>query len=500
MIPRVARWPRVLHHERWIVAAIAVTLVVLRSAVFLLWEPVFDSDEAVMGLMARHIAGGRAFPLFMYGQTYQLSLESWLAAPVFLLAGSSVAALRLPMLAMNVTIALLLLRQIERDVGLRPALALVPVLFFVVVAPGTAAHFTPASGGTLEPLLYVPLLWALRRRPTLAGVILGIALLHREFVIFGVVALAAVDALDGSLFTRAAGRRWWEMLWTASFVWLFAQWLKAFSPALGPGTSFSSSLAGHGSPLELASRFCFDASALASGFWRIVVTHWPMVFGVRPQPLLDFGIDSSVSQGLPGAPAVLAASMLLAAVGVAARLWRERVWRAEYSVCAYLVITAALSVTGYVAGRCGAVDVMRYELLSVLGAVGLGAWFLSTVKQTAVRTAWLALTAAVVLVAALSSVRLLAEYIRSAPASEKQMIVKELEARGVKYAVADYWLAYALTFLSGERIIVATEAYVRIDEYQRALEAHRGDAVRISRHGCDGGRPIRGGVFLCPLR
>lgn len=48
-----------------------------RSAPFLLWPQIlFDSDEAVFGLMARHIAQGRAFPLFMYGQTYMLSVES----------------------------------------------------------------------------------------------------------------------------------------------------------------------------------------------------------------------------------------------------------------------------------------------------------------------------------------------------------------------------------------------------------------------------------------
>jgi len=53
----------------------------------------------------------------MYGQTYLLSVESWLAAPVFLVAGSSVLTLRLPMLAMNVGITLLLLRQLERPVS-----------------------------------------------------------------------------------------------------------------------------------------------------------------------------------------------------------------------------------------------------------------------------------------------------------------------------------------------------------------------------------------------
>src|SRR6476646_9646180 len=91
--------------------AIAALLVILRSAVFVFWpQSYFDSDQAVFGLMAKHIAEGRAFPVFMYGQSYMLAVEAWLAAPVFLVAGVSVAALKLPLLIINVTIALLLLR------------------------------------------------------------------------------------------------------------------------------------------------------------------------------------------------------------------------------------------------------------------------------------------------------------------------------------------------------------------------------------------------------
>jgi hypothetical protein len=473
--------------------------VLFRSAPFLLWPQIlFDSDEAVFGLMARHIAQGRAFPLFMYGQTYMLSVESWLAAPVFLIAGSSIPGLRLPMLAMNVAIVLLLLRQLERDVGLRPALAFVPTLFFALASPVAAAHFLQANGGTLEPLLYVPLLWVVRMRPTLAGAVLAIALLHREFVVYGLVALVAVEAVQGSLFTRPGLHRWFAMLRTAAFVWLLAQWLKTFSPALGPGTQFSAALSGPASPLGLASRFCFEADALSYGLWRLVTDHWPTIFGVRVESLDDYGFATAAWQGLPGAWTMLAASMLLAAGGVATHLARDRQWRPEYNFCAYLTVAGVLSVAGYIAGTCGALDRMRYELLSLLGAVGLAAWFLVTVHRTAVRSAWLLITSAALLVGALGTARLLADFTRSPPPAEKHLIARELEARGVKYATADYWLAYAVTFLTEERVIVASEDLVRIEEYQRLVRAHRDESQRVSRHGCDRGHPMRGGVFLCP--
>jgi len=79
--------------ERLLFAIIVVAIVLLRSAVFVLWEEAhFDSDQAVMGLMAKHLSEGRAFPVFFYGSNHILAVQAWLAAPVFLLAGVSVAA------------------------------------------------------------------------------------------------------------------------------------------------------------------------------------------------------------------------------------------------------------------------------------------------------------------------------------------------------------------------------------------------------------------------
>ena len=66
----------------------------------------------------------RAVPLFMYGQSYILAVEAWMAAPLFLLAGPSIAALKLPLLAVNLATALLLVHLLERDGGLRPVYAL----------------------------------------------------------------------------------------------------------------------------------------------------------------------------------------------------------------------------------------------------------------------------------------------------------------------------------------------------------------------------------------
>jgi hypothetical protein len=71
--------------------------VVYRLALILLRVPNTDGDESTIGLMALHIAQGRHFPAYFYGNDYMGALEAYLAAPVVGLFGPSVLALRLPM-------------------------------------------------------------------------------------------------------------------------------------------------------------------------------------------------------------------------------------------------------------------------------------------------------------------------------------------------------------------------------------------------------------------
>src|SRR5918993_5230076 len=206
--------------ERLLVALFVILIVVIRSAAFVFWEETqFDSDQAVMGLMAKHISEGRAFPVFFYGSNHILAVQAWLAAPVFLLAGVSVTTLKLPILAINVAIALLLLRGLEKYAGLRPALAWIPVLFFALPSPVASARLLEASGGNVEPLLYALLMWMTRHRPAWCGLIFGIGFLHREFTLYALVALLAIEGVQGTLFTREGLRARLSMLRVSAEVW-----------------------------------------------------------------------------------------------------------------------------------------------------------------------------------------------------------------------------------------------------------------------------------------
>jgi hypothetical protein len=184
---------------------------------------------------------------------------------------------------------------------------------------------------------------------------------------------------------------------------------------------------------------------------------------------------------------------------VIARRWiAERQWQREHDVCAYLVLTALLSCAGYIVARCGEVGfvLMRYELLSVLGAVGLGAWGLAIARGWT-RRAWIALACATVAISGVSHASRVAQYVSHPPVSAKQMIARQLEARGIRYATADYWIAYAVTFLRNERTIIASTDLVRVREYNRIVTAHPGETIHITREPCSNGHQVITGIFFC---
>lgn len=76
----------------WVGVAILLRLVLI----FFNW-PYTDSDEGNMGVLAIHVAFQGEHPIFFYGGPYLGPLEGYLAAPLFRLFGSSLLALRLPL-------------------------------------------------------------------------------------------------------------------------------------------------------------------------------------------------------------------------------------------------------------------------------------------------------------------------------------------------------------------------------------------------------------------
>ena len=82
--------------RHWFIIALCVIAGAICFGILLFARTHVHSDEAVIGLMAKHISEGRYFPFYMYGQAYDAGAawEAYLAAILFKLFGVGVILLK----------------------------------------------------------------------------------------------------------------------------------------------------------------------------------------------------------------------------------------------------------------------------------------------------------------------------------------------------------------------------------------------------------------------
>ncbi|GAC1623607.1 MAG: hypothetical protein NVS4B11_18450 [Ktedonobacteraceae bacterium] len=135
---------------------VALTIIacatLLRLVLIGLGWPFTNSDEATMGLMARHIAYTGERPVFFYGQNYMGAFEAYVGAASFHLFGPSIFSLRLGLVLMFCLFLLtmyLLTRLLYSNVW---ALAVLILLSFG--SSFVMARELTAIGGYAETLLF----------------------------------------------------------------------------------------------------------------------------------------------------------------------------------------------------------------------------------------------------------------------------------------------------------------------------------------------------------
>src|SRR5918912_2735971 len=190
------------------VGLLALLLVGLALRLAIIASPLgeIDGDEAVVGLMARHIAFVGERPVFYWGQPYLGSLEAFSAAPLFRVFDSSTFVLKLVPAAYSLGFLVLSAVVARRLFGTAAGLA---TAAYLALPPAMwAVWSTKARGGYAEvlflgeALLLVTLSLAAcpgRRRAALAGLLGGLA--------FGTHLLAIVYLLPAVLYLALA-RRW----------------------------------------------------------------------------------------------------------------------------------------------------------------------------------------------------------------------------------------------------------------------------------------------------
>jgi hypothetical protein len=480
------------------VLAVAAALVVLRALVFLLFEQLaFDSDQAIVGLMARHLSQGRAFPLFFYGQTYMLAVEAWAAVPFFWIAGPTAGALRCSLLTWNIAFGVLLVAGLRRDAGLPPWTALVPALFFLAAPASVATQLMNAQGGIIEPFVYTALLWFLRRHPLWFGAVLAIGFRNREFTMYAVPALLALELVTGEL-NRSRVRDWLLSAVMFLVVWESVEALKPFADLAGPGTRGQLLGGFSGSQIEnLVDRFNLRPGGLAERATRMgpALLAW-FVGGAQgdTSPPLP---DRPWLVWLSGACALAAAGrlVLLAARRADARRARSFVRQLRAQIAGapfawYVLGVGVIAVLTFMAGKPVVAGYSRYALLGLLIPVGLTAALLALEPLRAVRRSVTILVVAWAGLALVDHVSVLTMNIRQPAARPLSELADRLVERRVPVASAGYWEAYAVTFLAQERVRVASSDFVRIQEYQDLFIERFRDAVAVENSPCPGGERV----------
>jgi hypothetical protein len=151
LVTKIRHW---VAHYRWGVATTAVIAlaVIVRVGLVAAGWPGTDSDDATMGLMAKHIVALGERPIFFYGQSYMGSLEAYAAALMFLFLGASEFALKCGLILLYACFMVIMYGFLIQNTT--RAWALAGEALLALGADEMLYHQLKAYGGYLETLLF----------------------------------------------------------------------------------------------------------------------------------------------------------------------------------------------------------------------------------------------------------------------------------------------------------------------------------------------------------
>jgi hypothetical protein len=411
------------HHLRaLVVGALVLTGVVLRVVVLRGHWGMVDSDEAVVGLMARGFRHGD-WRAFFWGQHYGGTAETALVA----LFGASTAALKLVPAALSAVAAALTWRVARRVVDEQLARAAGLLCW---VGPGAYVWWSTKERGFYWVALVTGLLVLLAAQRIVAG----------------------GTWLDGLLFGTAAGLGFWSspnVLYFAvpAGLWIVARrhpplrWLATAVPAtLVAALPWLWHNVGHGMP-SLDRPVQGAHVSYVTGLGRLLWRTLPIALNLRV-PIDDTWV----------VPVVAATAYV--ALG-AAVLWRRPPALIATCLLAFPFIYAWFPGAGFVGEG-------RYALFALP--------FLAIAVVVVARRPAAAL--AVVAVSAVLSVVALGHIGGESP-RHLDGDLAALRAAGVDHAWADYWLAYRMMFTSHGRLTATSYTSSREDAVRTAVERDR---------------------------
>ena len=504
--------------------SIAAAAIAARLPFLLRADRFFDADEAVEGLMARHIGD---HSLFLWGQRYKGTPEVFLTSAVFRIAGSGVIALKAVTLACFVVFLCLNFRLLERVFS--RGIAWTATAFFIIGPPSLVLWTLSGSAEIVWTMLVGAVLLlavdAWRRSETrgsrymlIAAAALGFGLWIQQYVLYYVVSLV----LTAAIVTPGC----WDMLREAVRTRVPA-WLRvilaivaavaAFYLLLGLVAFFTSGFDVRLAGLRITATHpqkmwwiagATLAAAIAMGVVSIFRTQLvapALAFLAGYSPAIvgrigNHGMGSPISRldvaGLRAALPDITGVMLPILLGFRDPLGRPTVFVPLFLV---LLVVAALAfwhvhrrrlvpffdvllvvapVMFLVSGSYNDAQSYRYLMpiyaaLPVVYAIGVGSvWRASRAAGAALMLLMLGIFAA----------QQIGWYQHLDPDAESARTIACLDHAGIRAARAGYWQSYKLTFLTNERIIVSPTDGV--DRYAPYSEQTRSSGT-IKELGCE---------------
>ncbi len=422
------------------IAGLALKLIFLAAGVF-----PFNSDEAVVGLMARHILDGQ-WPAFFYGQAYMGSLDATLAALGFALFGEAVWVIRL-LQALLYVATVLTTAALGWSIFRSKRVAWVAAALLAVPAVNVMLYTTVSLGGYGEALLIGNLL-----------MLLALRVWRREkgFALWGYLAGLGFWAFGLTLiYTLPTGIMLLRKLWhsRAKLVATIVMFLLGALPWIVEGVRrgydpFLSELLGEA------------VSGASSGGLPSVLEHLVnlLLFG----PTVIFGLRAPWSAELIAAPLAPVALIFWLAVLVYG-LSRLRV-HDEARVGRWMLIgVMTVLVAGFLLTPFGADPSGRYflpfavplalmagELFTGLLIPRFGRWAYAVLGLVLIFNLWGNIQAANENPPGITTQF---DPVARVDHSFLPALIEFLESEGEWTGYSNYWVAYPLAFLSDERII-----------------------------------------------